>query len=119
MLCAPFCCDTTLLATWPIVHPLLYALDCVQVITALLSHLTRGLPSLTVAAGGKVSGEYWGKGGQADAMRHGKKVTVSFPKSLEGELTVVDGEMLTGTADKAIYGKYGLVHAVQVCHQIS
>ena len=42
------------------------------------------------------------------------EVEYTFPKSAEGEVQVQAGELLTGVLDKAVYGKFGLVHAVQV-----
>ena len=65
-------------------------------ITALLAHLTAGKAPLTLTAPCKTSEKYWGKSA--------------------GEETLIfhRGHLLTGTMDKAQYGKFGLVHAVQV-----
>lgn len=38
----------------------------------------------------------------------------TFPKSGEGEMQVAGGELISGVLDKAVFGKFGLVHAVQV-----
>ena len=58
--------------------------------------LTVGKAPMTLQANCKTSEKYWGK--------------------TAGEETLVfrKGELLTGTMDKAQYGKYGLVHGVQV-----
>jgi hypothetical protein len=42
------------------------------------------------------------------------EVEFDFPKSGEGEMLVRQGELLSGVLDKALFGKFGLVHAVQV-----
>lgn len=68
----------------------------VQVITALLAHFTEGRPQMTLSAGSKVGGEYWGR------------------SSGELEVYVHRGALLTGCLDKAQYGRHGLLHAVQV-----
>jgi DNA-directed RNA polymerase I subunit RPA1 len=61
-----------------------------------VGHLTAGKAPMTLTAACKTSEKYWGK--------------------TAGEETLIfyRGELLTGTMDKAQYGKYGLVHAVQV-----
>lgn len=63
----------------------------------MIAHLTAGKAPMTVTAPCKTSEKYWGK--------------------TAGEETLIfqQGELLTGTMDKAQYGKFGLVHAVQVC----
>ena len=67
-----------------------------QVVTAVVARLTVGKAPMTLQAKCKTSEKYWGK--------------------TAGEETLVfhKGELLTGTMDKAQYGKYGLVHGVQV-----
>ena len=67
-----------------------------QVVTAVVARLTVGKAPMTLQANCKTSEKYWGK--------------------TAGEETLVfrKGELLTGTMDKAQYGKYGLVHGVQV-----
>ena len=85
-----------------------------QVITAALAHFTRGMPPLTMSAAAKVPADFWGKGGKVHYRWHGKDVEFTFPKSSDGEVYVHKGELITGVIDKAIYGKFGLVHGVQV-----
>lgn len=67
-----------------------------QVLTSVLSFYTRGKPPLTFTCPGKTPADYWGK------------------TSGETELMFFKGELLHGCMDKAQYGKFGLVHAVQV-----
>lgn len=62
----------------------------------MLARLTEGKAPLTLEANCKTTEKYWGKG------------------SGEGVLIVHRGELVTGTMDKAQYGKFGLVHGVQV-----
>ncbi|KAL3142271.1 hypothetical protein ABBQ38_002614 [Trebouxia sp. C0009 RCD-2024] len=66
-----------------------------QVLTSVLSYYTRGKPPLTFNCPGKTPADYWGK------------------SSGETELLFFKGELLHGCMDKAQYGKFGLVHAVQ------
>ncbi|CDH49468.1 dna-directed rna polymerase i complex largesubunit nuc1 [Lichtheimia corymbifera JMRC:FSU:9682] len=68
-----------------------------QVISTILLNLTVGKPQLNLTSKPKVPGRYWGK----DA-------------SEEGEVLVMDGELLTGVLDKAQFGAsaYGLVHSI-------
>jgi hypothetical protein len=75
-------------------RPLLTASLCAQ-LTTLLNHLTRGQPPLNMTAGTKVPPDYWGR------------------SNGETEVLVADNELVTGVIDKAQFGKYGLVHAVQ------
>lgn len=72
------------------------------------------MPALTLRAGTKVPADFWGKGGTVHYSVHGREVEFTFPKSGEGEMLVLNGELVTGVLDKAVYGKFGLVHAVQV-----
>ena len=67
-----------------------------QVVSAVLGFFTRDMPPLTLSAGSKVPIDYWGE--------QSGETSVLFHK----------GELLTGCMDKAQYGMYGLVHAVQV-----
>jgi len=84
-----------------------------QVVTAVLAFLTRGMPPLALNAPTKTPADYWSAGGTAELRWRGRAEPVAFPKSADGELTVLSGELLTGVADKAVYAKFGLVHAVQ------
>ena len=86
-----------------------------QVLSTVLAHFTRGMPPLTLRAGTKVPADFWGKGGTVHYSLNGRDVEFTFPKSGEGEMLVVNGELVTGVLDKAVFGKFGLVHAVQVC----
>ena len=52
---------------------------------------------MTLTAGGKVGGEYWGR------------------DSGELELLFHRGELLCGCMDKGQYGRHGLLHGIQVC----
>ena len=61
-----------------------------------MGFFTRDMPPLSLSAGSKVPIDYWGE--------HSGETSVLFHK----------GELLTGCMDKAQYGMYGLVHAVQV-----
>lgn len=85
-----------------------------QVISTVLAHFTRGRPPLTLRAGTKVPADYWGKGGAVRYSLNGRDVDFTFPNSADGEMLVVKGELVTGVLDKAVFGKFGLVHAVQV-----
>ena len=85
-----------------------------QVISAVLAFLTRGMPPLALNAGTKTPADYWSRGGEVELVWRARREKYVFPKSAEGELIVLSGELLTGVADKAVYGRYGLVHAVQV-----
>lgn len=64
-------------------------------VTTVLNQLTAGQPPLTLTAGTKVPADYWGR------------------SSGETEVVLAGGELVTGVLDKAQFGKYGLVHAVQ------
>ena len=86
-----------------------------QVITSVLAHFTRGMPPLTLTADAKVPGKHWSKGGTVKKRHGGQKLTLTFPESNEGQMVVRKGELLSGILDKAVFGKFGLVHAVQVC----
>ncbi len=79
----------------------------------MLAFLTRGMPPLVLNAPTKTPAEYWSRGGAVELRWRGKLEAFTFPKSSDGELTVLSGELLTGVADKAVYAKFGLVHAVQ------
>lgn len=54
-----------------------------------------------------------------ERKQKGKKLTLTFPESNEGVMLVHKGELVTGILDKAMFGKFGLVHAVQVCEELS
>jgi hypothetical protein len=70
-----------------------------QVVSTVVRYYTYGRPPLTFSAGGKVPADYWGKSsGEQDMLFH-------------------KGTLVTGCVDKNAFGKYGLVHAVQVCGQ--
>ena len=53
-----------------------------------------------------------------ERKQKGKKLTLTFPESNEGVMLVHKGELVTGILDKAMFGKFGLVHAVQVCEEL-
>ncbi len=61
----------------------------------MISYFTAGLPPLSFTAGGKVPASYWG------------------PGSGEDEMEFFRGALVRGVVDKNVFGKYGLVHAVQ------
>ncbi|KAL6757628.1 hypothetical protein V8C86DRAFT_3135173 [Haematococcus lacustris] len=66
-----------------------------QVVAAAVAYYTRGLPPLTFSAAGKVPPDYWGKNsGEADLVFH-------------------KGYLVAGCVDKGVFGKFGLVHAMQ------
>lgn len=65
-------------------------------LTTALRHLTRGLPPLTFSVGSKVPTDYWGRGNGEEVME------------------VYRGTVVRGCVDKNTFGKFGLVHAVQV-----
>ena len=89
---------------------------CMQVITAVLAHFTRGMPPLTMQAPAKVPGNYWSPGGRVRRTyrRRKRKLDLAFPESGEGHMIVHKGELVQGILDKAVFGKSGLVHCVQV-----
>ena len=88
---------------------------CMQVITAILAHFTRGMPPLTMHAAAKVPGKYWSPGGRVRRKyrRRKRKLELVFPESGEGHMVVHKGELVQGILDKAVFGKFGLVHCVQ------
>ena len=67
-----------------------------QLLSSLVAYYTRGQPPLTLEASCKVPVDYWGR------------------TSDEGKFVFHKGELVAGCLDKAQFGKYGLVHAVQV-----
>ena len=91
-----------------------------QVVSAVLAFLTRGRCAPGFGAQicfrhFKTPADYWSRGGEVELeVACARREKYVFPKSADGELTVLSGELLTGVADKAVYGRYGLVHAVQV-----
>eukprot|EP00201_Polytomella_parva_P014628 CAMPEP_0175069470 /NCGR_PEP_ID=MMETSP0052_2-20121109/18211_1 /TAXON_ID=51329 ORGANISM="Polytomella parva, Strain SAG 63-3" /NCGR_SAMPLE_ID=MMETSP0052_2 /ASSEMBLY_ACC=CAM_ASM_000194 /LENGTH=1785 /DNA_ID=CAMNT_0016336545 /DNA_START=347 /DNA_END=5704 /DNA_ORIENTATION=- len=66
-----------------------------QVLSTVIRYFTAGLPPLTFSAGGKVPASYWGQ------------------DSGEDELVFFNGYVVRGVVDKNVFGKHGLVHAVQ------
>ncbi|KAI7821035.1 hypothetical protein BC939DRAFT_504581 [Gamsiella multidivaricata] len=71
-----------------------------DVITAILHNLTIGRPPLNMTAGAQVKAQYFGKGGEEEAV-----------------VQIMDGILVTGVLDKAQFGakSYGLVHS---CYEI-
>lgn len=67
-----------------------------QLLSAVVSYFSRGKAPLTFSAGSKVPADYWGKGNG------------------EGEFVFYKGQLVAGCLDKSQFGKYGLVHAMQV-----
>ena len=65
-----------------------------QVFTAIMMHYTRDQLPLSISCGGKVPEEVFGKG------------------TLEGNLQLWRGHLVTGVVDKAAFGKYGLLHVL-------
>ena len=63
----------------------------------MIRFFTRGLPALTFTGKAKVPADYWG----------GKD-------SGEADLCLQKGYFMSGIIDKNQFGKYGLVHAIQV-----
>jgi len=66
------------------------------VITAVLGHITRGLPPVSLTAKTKTSPDAFGR------------------DSGEGVVEVQHGELVAGVLDKAQFGQYGIVHSMQV-----
>jgi len=66
------------------------------VITAVLGHITRGLPPVSLTAKTKTSPDAFGR------------------NSGEGVVEVQHGELVAGVLDKAQFGLYGIVHSMQV-----
>ncbi|KAI8463429.1 MAG: hypothetical protein J3K34DRAFT_526989 [Monoraphidium minutum] len=66
-----------------------------QLLSSLVAVLARGRAPLTFTSGSKVPADYWGR------------------SNGEGEFIFWRGELLAGTLDKAQFGKFGLVHAMQ------
>ena len=64
--------------------------------TAVVAHFTRGMPPVTLRCKGKLAADAWG----AD--------------SGEAEVEFRQGVMVAGCMDKAQFGKFGLVHGLQV-----
>ena len=67
-----------------------------QVVTAVLAAVVAGRPAITLEYGAKIAADAWPGG----------------PESGEGRVLFLDGHLLTGTLDKAAYGRGGIVHAV-------
>lgn len=65
-----------------------------QVITAVLMHYTRDQLPLSIACGGKVPEDIFGKG------------------SGEGTLRIWRGHLVSGVIDKNVFGKHGLLHVI-------
>eukprot|EP00878_Enallax_costatus_P014414 GHUV01015074.1.p1 GENE.GHUV01015074.1~~GHUV01015074.1.p1 ORF type:complete len:939 (+),score=340.24 GHUV01015074.1:365-2818(+) len=66
-----------------------------QLLSSVVAHFSRGRPPITFSTGSKVPLSYWGN------------------TSDEGEFLFYKGQLLTGCLDKAQFGKFGLVHAMQ------
>jgi DNA-directed RNA polymerase I subunit RPA1 len=66
-----------------------------QLLSALVRYFTRSQPPLNLTSGSKVPADYWGRTND------------------EGQFVMHQGELVTGCLDKAQFGKFGLVHAVQ------
>lgn len=98
----------------PIVGAVFYDPLFLQVISTALAHFTRGMPPLTMKANTKVPADFWGKGGTVHYSLHREEVEFTFPKSSDGEMLLYKGDFISGVLDKAVFGKFGLVHAVQV-----
>ncbi|BFG35355.1 hypothetical protein CerSpe_216290 [Prunus speciosa] len=101
-----------------------------QVITALLNHITRGSPPVTVEKDAKiphdffncknVEGEYKSdKDGQQKEKKPNKEQATNKEKSKEKEehdenhLLIYRNNLVRGVIDKAQFGDFGLVHTVQ------
>ncbi len=67
-----------------------------QLLSAVVRHYSAGQPPLSFTAPSKVPSDYWGRGND------------------EGEFVFHKGELMAGCLDKSQFGKFGLVHAVQV-----
>lgn len=67
-----------------------------QLLSSVVSHFSRGRPPITFSIGSKVPLSYWGN------------------NSDEGDFVFHKGQLLCGCLDKAQFGKFGLVHAMQV-----
>jgi hypothetical protein len=72
------------------------------------------MPPLTMHASTKVPADFWGRGGTVHYSLRGQDVEFTFPRSSDGEMLLQKGEFISGVLDKAVFGKFGLVHAVQV-----
>eukprot|EP00854_Cymbomonas_tetramitiformis_P018706 gene18706-22333_t len=70
-----------------------------QVISVLLGFLGQELPTIYLSAGTATPAEYWG----------GKQIG-------ESDFRVFGNDLVTGVLDKAAFGKFGLMHAVQELH---
>ena len=102
-----------------------------QIIDAILAFVAAGRPPLTVCYAAKVPADAWpgglafgaapppppaaggGGGGGRGRARPPFRLNPSAAVDLgEGSVLVLRGRLLTGTLDKACYGRGGLVHAV-------
>ena len=72
------------------------------------------MPPLTMRANTKVPADFWGKGGTVHYSLIGEEVEYTFPKSSDGEFLLHKADFISAVLDKAVFGKFGLVHAVQV-----
>ncbi|KAH0972017.1 hypothetical protein GBA52_024173 [Prunus armeniaca] len=101
-----------------------------QVITALLNHITRGSPPVTVERDAKIPRGFFncknvegedtsGKDGQQKKRKPSKEQATDKDSSKEKEepdenhLLIYRNNLVRGVIDKAQFGDYGLVHTVQ------
>lgn len=77
-----------------------------QVITALLNHITKGLAPCTVENQGKIPKTYFTN----DTYKNGEE---EEDHNAEHKLLIWKNELVRGVIDKAQFGKFGLVHTVQ------
>ncbi|KAL6272994.1 hypothetical protein ACE6H2_023686 [Prunus campanulata] len=101
-----------------------------QVITALLNHITRGSPPVTVERDAKIPRGFFncknvegednsGKDGQQKKRKPSKEQATDKDNSKEKEepdenhLLIYRNNLVRGVIDKAQFGDYGLVHTVQ------
>lgn len=88
-------------------------------ISAILDHLTIGMPALSMESNTKIAGTVWGKGGSDPALRppivsNYSDMSTVWPGSNENIVVVSKNEMLSGVLDKSQCGAsaYGLIHVL-------
>ncbi|WVZ79416.1 hypothetical protein U9M48_026996 [Paspalum notatum var. saurae] len=87
-----------------------------QVITTILSHLTKGRPPFTVEQKGKISKEHLmpkekGKD-SSDQKEKDPDTKIKFEDPFGLVLYIHDNELIKGMIDKAQFGNYGIIHTV-------
>ena len=88
-----------------------FVLFCLQVITTILNHLTKGHPPFTVEKEGRIPVKYLTPKKRHPKEHNGAGDNARGPD--EQVLFIHDNELIKGMIDKKQFGNYGIVHTVQ------